>query len=206
MNDKIKEKGEKEGNMKKKHIKLIIGGAVVIVGLITGALSKEEVLNELGLGNLISASSETKTSLSTDISELNKYEVIVVTDGDTFKIDYKGEEKKVRLIGVDTPESVSPNKEKNNNYGKEASNYTKEKLEGQYIYLEFDVQQTDKYGRFLAYVYLEDGTMYNKELLEKGYAQVATYPPNVKYVDEFEEIQKQARKNNIGFWAEDVFE
>lgn len=193
--------------MKKKHIKLIIGGAVVIVGLITGALSKEEVLNELGLGNLISANSSTTTNtlVKKDISELNKYQVISVTDGDTFKIDYNGEEKKVRLIGVDTPESVSPNKEKNNNYGKEASNYTKEKLEGQYIYLEFDVQQTDKYGRFLAYVYLEDGTMYNKELLEKGYAQVATYPPNVKYVEEFEEIQKQARKNNIGFWAEDVF-
>lgn len=194
--------------MKKKHIKLIIGGAVIVVGLITGVVSKEEVLNELGLGNLISTSSETttNTSVSIDISELNKYQVISVTDGDTFKIDYNGEEKKVRLIGVDTPESVSPNKEKNNNYGKEASNYTKEKLAGQYIYLEFDVQQTDKYGRFLAYVYLEDGTMYNKELLEKGYAQVATYPPNVKYVEEFEEIQKQARENNIGFWAENVFE
>lgn len=47
--------------------------------------------------------------------------------------------------------------------------------------------------------------MYNKELLEKGYAQVATYPPNVKYVEKFEEIQKQARENNIGFWAENVF-
>lgn len=194
--------------MKKKHIKLIIGGAVVVVGLITGVVSKEEVLNELGLGNLISASSETNnnTVTSTDISELNKYEVISVTDGDTFKIDYNGEEKKVRLIGVDTPESVSPNKEKNNNYGKEASNYTKERLEGQYVSIEFDVQETDQYGRFLAYVYLEDGTMYNKELLEKGYAQVATYPPNVKYVEEFEEIQKNARENNIGFWAENVFE
>ena len=57
----------------------------------------------------------------------------------------------------------------------------------------------------LAYVYLEDGTMYNKELLEKGYAQIATYPPNVKYVDEFTQIQKQAKENKVGFWAEDVF-
>lgn len=194
--------------MKKKHIKLIIGGAVVIVGLITGVLSKEEILNELGLRNYISDNSEITTNISvdTDISELNKYEVISVTDGDTFKINYNGEEKKVRLIGVDTPESVSPNKEKNNNYGKEASKYTKQRLEGKYVSLEFDIQETDKYGRYLAYIYLEDGTMYNKELLEKGYAQVATYPPNVKYVEEFEEIQKKARENNIGFWAENVFE
>ena len=129
-----------------------------------------------------------------------------MTDGDTFKIDYNGEEKKVRLIGIDTPESVSPNKKKNNNYGEEASNYTKQILEGKNIYLEFDVQETDKYGRLLAYVYLEDGTMYNKELLEKGYAQVVTYPPNVKYVEEFEAIQKKARENNVGFWAENAFE
>lgn len=197
--------------MKKKHMKLIIGGAVIVVGLITGVVSKEEVfkeaLNELGLGNIISVSNEksSNTTVSTDINELNKYEVISVTDGDTFKINYNGKEKKVRLIGVDTPESVSPNKEKNNNYGKEASNYTKERLEGKNVSIEFDVQETDQYGRFLAYVYLEDGTMYNKELLEKGYAQVATYPPNVKYVEEFEEIQKQARENKVGFWAKDIF-
>ena len=128
-----------------------------------------------------------------------------MVDGDTFKITYNGTTTKVRLIGVDTPESVSPNQSKNNKYGVEASNYTKERLEGQTVHLEFDVQQTDKYGRLLAYVYLEDGTMYNKELLEKGYAQIATYPPNVKYVDEFTQIQKQAEENKVGFWAEDVF-
>lgn len=191
----------------KKNIKVIIGGVVIVVGLITGALSKEEVLNELGLENLISLASEVSSNTinTVDINGLNKYKVISVTDGDTFKIDYNGEEKKVRLIGVDTPESVSPNKEKNNNYGKEASNYTKERLEGKIVSIEFDVQETDKYGRILAYVYLEDGTMYNKELLKKGYAQVATYPPNVKYVEEFKEIQKQAIENSVGFWSEDVF-
>ena len=195
--------------MKKKNIKLIIGGVVIIVGLITGVVSKEEILKELGLGlgNIISTNSEisNNTTVSTDISKLNKYEVISVIDGDTFKINYKGKETKVRLIGIDTPESVSSNKEKNNNYGKEASKYTKDRLEGKMISIEFDVQETDKYGRLLAYVYLEDGKMYNKELLEKGYAQVATYPPNVKYVKEFKEIQKQAKENNVGFWAEEAF-
>lgn len=184
--------------MKKKHIKIIIGGVIIIIGLATGAISKKEILNEIGLGNLI-ISSEIKNN------ELGQYKVISVTDGDTFKIDYNGKEKKVRLIGIDTPESVSPNKEKNNNYGKIASKYTKERLEGNIVYIEFDLQQIDKYGRLLAYVYLQDGTMYNKELLEKGYAQIATYPPNVRYVDEFKEIQEQARKEKVGFWAEDIF-
>ena len=64
-----------------------------------------------------------------------------------------------------------------------------------------DVQERDKYGRILAYVYL-DGEMYNKHLLEIGYAKVATYPPNVKYVEEFKEIQKQARENKVGLWQE----
>lgn len=198
--------------MKKKNIKLIIGGIVIVAGLVTGVISQEEVLNEIGLGNLISNNQNTSTETvntntveNIEISELNQYEVVSVVDGDTFKINYNGTVTKVRLIGVDTPESVSSNQSKNNKYGVEASNYTKERLEGQTVHLEFDVQQTDKYGRLLAYVYLEDGTMYNKELLEKGYAQIATYPPNVKYVDEFTQIQKQAKENKVGFWAEDVF-
>lgn len=198
--------------MKKKNIKLIIGGIVIVAGLVTGVISQEEVLNEIGLGNLISNNQNmstetvnTNTVENIEISELNQYEVVSVVDGDTFKINYNGTVTKVRLIGVDTPESVSSNQSKNNKYGVEASNYTKERLEGQTVHLEFDVQQTDKYGRLLAYVYLEDGTMYNKELLEKGYAQIATYPPNVKYVDEFIQIQKQAKENKVGFWAEDVF-
>lgn len=198
--------------MKKKNIKLIIGGIVIVAGLVTGVISQEEVLNEIGLGNLISNNQNmstetvnTNTVENIEISELNQYEVVSVVDGDTFKINYNGTVTKVRLIGVDTPESVSSNQSKNNKYGVEASNYTKERLEGQTVHLEFDVQQTDKYGRLLAYVYLEDGTMYNKELLEKGYAQIATYPPNVKYVDEFTQIQKQAKENKVGFWAEDVF-
>jgi len=192
--------------MRKKHIKLIIGGVIIVVGLITGVFSKEEILNELGLNVLISNNNEVSNGINNiEINKLNKYKIISVTDGDTFKIDYNGEEKKVRLIGVDTPESVSPNKEKNNNYGKIASEYSKKRLEGKIVSIEFDIQENDKYGRFLCYIYLEDGTMYNKELLEQGYAQVSTYPPNVKYVEEFEKIQRQARENNMGFWKEGFF-
>ena len=78
-------------------------------------------------------------------------------------------------------------------------------LERKVVKLEFDVSPRDKYGRLLAYVYLENGEMLNKKLLKKGYAQVATYPPNVKYVEDFKTIQKEARENKVGFWAKDVF-
>ena len=128
------------------------------------------------------------------------YEVKRIVDGDTIVIDYNGKQEKVRLIGVDTPESVHPDKDKNNEYGKLASKYTKSKLEGKSVALEFDVQERDKYGRLLAYVYL-DGKMFNKTLLEDGYAQVATYPPNVKYVDDFLKIEKKAKEINAGLWG-----
>ena len=61
------------------------------------------------------------------------------------------------------------------------------------------------YHKLLAYVYLENGEMLNEKLVKEGYAKVATYPPNVKYVEKFESLQKQARENKVGFWKEDVF-
>ena len=118
------------------------------------------------------------------ISQPNTYKVIRVVDGDTFKINYNGKEESVRLIGIDTPESVHPDASKNVVEGKSASDYAKNLLEGKDITLEFDVQERDHYGRLLAYAYF-GGTMVNKLLLQEGYAQVSTYPPNIKYVAEF---------------------
>lgn len=124
--------------------------------------------------------------------ESTLYSVTRVIDGDTIEVDYNGTLEKVRLIGVDTPESVHPDSSKNTEEGILASDYTKAKLEGKQVELEFDVQQRDQYGRLLAYVWV-DGLMYNKTLLEDGVANLATYPPNVKYVDEFTAIV-QARE------------
>ncbi|WMJ78737.1 MULTISPECIES: thermonuclease family protein [unclassified Sedimentibacter] len=137
-------------------------------------------------------------SLETN-SDSNKYKVIRVVDGDTFEINFDGKKEKVRLIGVDTPESVHPDANRNVEEGKLTSEYTKKYLEGKEVTLEFDVQERDKYGRLLAYVWL-NGEMYNKHLLNIGYAQVATYPPNVRYVDEFTALQEVARDNKVGLW------
>lgn len=75
-------------------------------------------------------------------------------------------------------------------------------LSGREVGLEYDVQQRDKYGRVLAYVYLEDGRMFNALLVREGYARVSTYPPNVKYQKLFSELQKEARGNGKGLWGE----
>lgn len=136
-------------------------------------------------------------------TELSWYPVTRVVDGDTFWIDDgspKG--RKVRLIGADTPETVHPRKEVQT-YGREASDYTKKLLTGQIVGLEFDVDKTDRYGRLLAYVYLKDGTFLNAHLIERGYAQVMTVPPNVKYSDKFLKLQRKARRKNAGLWGKE---
>lgn len=126
-----------------------------------------------------------------------------VIDGDTVELS-TGE--KVRLIGIDTPESVHPDKDKNTEYGKVASAYSKERLDRKTVYLEKDVSETDRYGRLLRYLYLEDGTFYNEQIVKDGYANVSTYPPDVKYKDVFVEAERYARENNKGLWAYDEAE
>lgn len=128
------------------------------------------------------------------------YVVTRVVDGDTVILNIGGQEERVRLIGIDTPESVHPDQEKNVEYGKIASDFTRSSLEGKKVKMELDVQERDQYGRILAYLYL-DGQMFNKILLEEGHAKVSTYPPNVKYVDDFTALQQKAREEKKGVWA-----
>lgn len=133
------------------------------------------------------------------------YPVTRVVDGDTIVVAISGEETKVRLIGVDTPESVHPDETRNVPYGKISSEFTRNALEGELVYLEYDVEPTDQYGRILAYVWLDD-VMFNKVLLMEGHGVLATYPPNVRYVDEFTTLQTQARADGKGLWADTVYE
>ncbi|HZG83441.1 MAG TPA: thermonuclease family protein [Paenibacillus sp.] len=129
------------------------------------------------------------------------YPVTRVVDGDTFKIDAGGGRgDTVRMIGIDTPETVKPNTPVEP-FGKEASAYAKKLLEGRAACLEPDVEERDKYGRLLAYVYLEDGTFVNEALLAQGYATVLTIPPNVKFADRFVRVQREAREAGRGLWG-----
>jgi len=141
------------------------------------------------------------------------YENILVkraVDGDTLVLE-NGE--RVRLIGIDTPELHESKKlyrdaqrsgedvKTIQGMGKRAAEFTKDLVEGKRVRLEFDVERKDKYGRLLAYVYLvDDGAFVNAKIVEEGYASLMTYPPNVKYADEFVKLYREARENNRGLW------
>lgn len=151
------------------------------------------------LGALVDWDNQARTVLIKSDYNVKTHKVVRVVDGDTVKVLFNGKEESLRLIGIDTPESVHPNSDKNSPEGIIASNYTKSKLEGKEVVLEFDVQERDQYGRLLAYLWLGNN-MFNKTLLEEGYALVSTYPPNVRYVNDFLKLEKVARENDKGLW------
>jgi micrococcal nuclease len=139
-----------------------------------------------------------------DIELDGPYKVRKVVDGDTFYIKKDGKDVKVRLIGVDAPESVAPSAsgKENTKEGEKAAKYLKNLIDGKNIYLEYDLDNYDQYGRLLAYVYKSDQeTMVQRVLLSEGYAMVVTYQPNVKYADEFVDLQRKARSSGKGFWG-----
>lgn len=128
--------------------------------------------------------------------------VTKVIDGDTFWVDDGAKEIKVRFIGIDAPELRNSAHKKKGYFAVEAKDYVTKLTEYQWVRLELDVRKIDPYRRLLAYIYLEDGTFLNADLVAKGYAVVDTHPPNVKYVDLFVELQRAAREDGLGLWAE----
>lgn len=139
-----------------------------------------------------------------DSTELHgPYKVKYVIDGDTAVIEIDGEETKVRFIGIDTPESVNTeHPEKNCPEGEIASAFTKAMLREKSVYIEYDVEREDDYGRTLAYLYLDNGkTMVQKEILLAGMATTMTIQPNSRHAVELYEAQVQAREAGSGFWA-----
>lgn len=128
--------------------------------------------------------------------------LVRVIDGDTLEVELKGQSERVRLIGVDSPET-------NRGplcYGAEAAEKAQQLLgasDGR-VMLEKDVSERDRYGRLLRYVWLPgqgEPTMLNLEMAKQGYARAATYPPDVKHQQHFEEAEAQARTQNLGLWG-----
>lgn len=112
-----------------------------------------------------------------------------VIDGDTIYVMGLG---KVRYIGIDCPEVGKP-------YYEQARSLNAQLVQGRSVQLELDVQERDKYGRLLAYVYA-DGEMVNARLLEEGLATLLTIPPNLRYVELFEDALRRAKEDNKGMW------
>lgn len=124
--------------------------------------------------------------------------VIRVIDGDTVEVEIGSKTDTVRYIGMDTPETVEPGYPVEC-YGPQASSANKFLVEDKNVELELDTEERDTYGRLLAYVY-EEGRFVNGELVEQGYATADEFKPNVKYADEFRELEQQARYENKGLW------
>lgn len=140
-----------------------------------------------------------------------KAKVTKVIDGDTIKVDIDGKIYKVRFIGINCPE-IGENEEF---FGKEAYEFSKEKLDDREIFLQKDVSETDKYGRLLRYVWLEKPKDLNNPskdeirdfsingiLVREGYAKANYYPPDTSYTKFLKEIEKQAKKENLSMWNE----
>lgn len=136
------------------------------------------------------------------VESASTYVVVEVVDGDTVKLSMNGTTETVRLIGIDTPESVHPT-EPVECFGVEASNRAKQLLSGKQVQFETDSSQDtrDRYGRLLGYIILPDGRNFNKVMIEEGYAYEYTYDKAYKYQAEFKAAQISAEANKRGLWA-----
>lgn len=196
-----------------------LGGIFILFVLVIISISSsepkvsEENINAVAINTAATESviTETKTpevktpqkvSTSTVQDGYKYYSVTSVVDGDTLKVNIDGTVTTLRLIGLDTPETVDLRKEVQC-FGKEASNKAKELLTGKKVRIESDITQGtfDKYNRTLAYIYTESGLFYNKYMIEQGYAHEYTYNTPYKYQAEFKAAQKLAQDNLKGFWS-----
>ena len=139
-------------------------------------------------------------TLSLAAQERYPVHVTKIVDGDTFwATDANGQRIKFRPIGFDCPEKSNFGRPAEP-YNHEATAYTSNLIADQTVDVEYDVQTTDQWGRHLVYVYLSDGRMLNEEILKAGWAQLATYPPNIRYVNRFRSALHIAREQNKGIW------
>ncbi len=144
---------------------------------------------------VIAQTSPSEKSLSQEVKDRTVL-VTRIIDGDTIEIEGG---QKIRYIGIDTPETVDPRRPVQC-FGIEASNRNKQLVEGKRVQLGRDITEMDKYGRLLRYVYVNN-TFVNLLLVQEGFAYSYTYPPDVKYQNQFIEAERTAREQNKGLWS-----
>ncbi len=162
-------------------------GSAVIASMTCGCEEIFELIEE----------SEPETQVPEDVELEGPYEVDRVVDGDTLIVYIDGQRTRVRLIGVNTPESVAEDESRNTEEGVAASDFVKELIDetGYEVWLEYDNERYDQYDRTLAYVYIDyegDLVMLERILLEDGYAQTVLYGTNDRYYEEFRDLEADA--------------
>jgi micrococcal nuclease len=138
-----------------------------------------------------------------EISRMLPALVVDHVDGDTVRVRISGDAgslETIRLLGVDTPETVHPSRPVER-FGREASDFTKARLLGRAVYLAFDWDLRDRYGRLLAYVYTREGRCFNALLVEEGYGQAYLRFP-FQFIEEFKALEQEARRAGRGLWGE----
>lgn len=178
---------------------LIIGFSYFIYGLVN-LFQQQNVPPEGFTVNLPDENTNPAPTVFVKASESAK--VVRVIDGDTIEVDLNGEKKKIRYIGIDTPETVDPRRAVAC-FGKEASNENKKLVENEVVSLEKDISETDQFGRLLRYVYVlkdDQNIFVNDYLVRQGFAKVSTFPPDVRFADQFLEAQNEATVNKRGLW------
>jgi micrococcal nuclease len=125
-----------------------------------------------------------------------------VVDGDTIHVLLNNKDVTIRMIGIDTPETVDPRKPVQC-FGKEASNHAHQLLDGTTVYLEQDSSQGDydKYNRLLSYIWMSDGRLFNQVMIAEGYAFEYTYNLPYNYQTQFKDAQRNAQDQQIGLWS-----
>lgn len=163
-------------------------------------LKKFSAIITLAAGLLSGCSPAAVTNQTAGNTPTDTCQVVRCKDGDTIVVKFSdGKENTVRLIGIDTPETVKENTPVQY-YGPEASSFTKSQLAGKTIKLEYDEELRDQYDRLLAYVWV-DSQLFNETLAAEGYARVKTYQPNDKYQERLERAQYNAQQTGKGLWA-----
>lgn len=178
--------------MKSKLI-LAIAGLVILVGIVVALIFL--------IPNIQWPKNSVKPVTDSLVAKPGYYKVTYVSDGDTFTVNMDGRTEKVRLIGVDTPETVKPNSPEEC-YGKKASDFMKSTLTNQTVRLEADPinQNRDRYDRLLRYAYLENGDLLNAKIISQGYGFAYLSFPFTKS-EEFRQLQTTARENSVGVWS-----
>lgn len=175
--------------------------ALVVLVLAAAMMFLDDVRNEAAVQEAQEEIAEVMESIPNSVT---LYEVDRMVDGDTIAVVIDGESTKVRLLGIDTPETVDPRKGVEC-FGKEASTYLAAMLEGKHVSLIADETQddADRYGRLLRYVVLPDGTDVNGAMIENGYAFEYTYDVPYRLQTKYQSLEDDARINERGLWAEE---
>ena len=170
--------------------------AALLLLLASFLVGPEENLKEVSPSPTVAPVEKKLSTPSLGSQEREKVKVIRVIDGDTIELE---DGRRVRYIGIDTPETVDPQKPVQC-FGKEASLENKKLVEGKQIEMEKDISETDQYGRLLRYVWVE-GIFVNEYLVREGFAHAVTFPPDVRYQELFLEAERKAREEGKGFWS-----